>query len=305
MDYFDLEKDYGSLENAFAKTNASFLVISFTSDWLFTPGQSKAIVDALIVSRKHVSYCNIDAPFGHDSFLLEPHVLGSFLSSFLGNAHQPKAIRCSIHDSQPLDNIDQVKRTRIDYQLIEAIIEPQSTVLDVGCGDGQLLANLIVDKNIKAEGIELEQSMIQKCVEKGLPVVQQDIDLGLTNYADKSFDYIILSQTVQTVKNPKKVFTELLRVGKKVIVSFPNFAHWRCRLQLMFKGKAPISKQLPFDWYDSPNIHFMSIKDFDQFCEQIGAKVEKKIPMKKTRQSSVKLVPNFFAEQVIYITSKD
>ena len=119
----------------------------------------------------------------------------------------------------------------------------------------------------------------------------------------KSFDYIILSQTLQTVKNPKKVFTELLRIGKKVIVSFPNFAHWLSRIQLLL-GRAPVTGQLPFEWYDSPNIHFLSLRDFDAFCEDLGVTIEKKIPLIDRRVYPVNFAANLFAKQVIYVTSK-
>ena len=134
---------------------------------------------------------------------------------------------------------------------------------------------------------------------------ERDIELGLENFADKSYDYVILSQTVQTIKNTEMVFNELLRVGKKVIVSFPNFAHWRCRAQLFLAGSAPVTKQLPFEWHNSPNIHCLSLKDFERFCKKLSVKVEKKIPLIKTSLSPVKFAPNLFAEQVIYVTSKD
>ena len=177
--------------------------------------------------------------------------------------------------------------------------------MDIGCGDGELLAKLIVDKNVKGQGIEFDQNLVLTCVNRGLSIIQQDIEQGLENYADKSYDYVILSQTVQTVKNPEQVVKELLRVGRKVIVSFPNFAHWRCRMQLMFAGSAPITKQLPFGWYNSPNIHFLSLKDFERFCEELGIKIEKKIPLAKRHFKQVRFAPNLFAEQVIYVTSKD
>ena len=300
-DYFDLEKDYGSLAAAFADTKSRFLIISFASDWLFTPEQSKAIVDALAASGKDVSYCDIASPYGHDAFLLEPEILGSFIGGFLNATHQPGIRRQYV----PQIVAEQPHGVRIDYELIESLIEPDSRVLDIGCGDGQLLASLAADKNIKAEGIELDQDLVLACVNRGLPVIQRDVERGLENYADKSFDYVILSQTVQTLKNPKKVFTELLRVGKKVIVSFPNFAHWRSRAQLFFLGRAPVTSHLPFDWHDSSNIHFLSLKDFDRFCEELSVKVEKRIPLGKTRLGLVKFAPNLLAEQVIYVTSKD
>ncbi len=189
--------------------------------------------------------------------------------------------------------------------MIESLIEPNSTVLDIGCGDGQLLANLTADKNIKGGGIELDQDLVLACVNRGLSIIQQDVEQGLQNFADKSYDYVILSQTVQTVKNPEEVLSELLRVGKKVIVSFPNFAHWRCRTQLFLGGRAPVTKQLPFDWCNSPNIHSLSLKDFDELCQRLRVKIEEKIPLIKTRRRRVGLASNLFAEQAVYVTSKE
>jgi len=309
MDYFDLEKEYGSLEKAFSNVKSRFLVISFASDWLFTPAQSKEIVDALLAQGKDVSFCDITSPYGHDAFLLEPESLGSFISGFLGATHRPgerreyKSVRQQEQKQKTIS--EQAQRVRVDYALIESLIEPKSTVLDIGCGDGELLANLRADKEIKGEGIELDQELVLACVNRGSPIIQYDVELGLENYTDKSFDVVILSQTVQTLKNPAKIFTELLRIGKKVIVSFPNFAHWRCRGQLFFLGRAPVTKQLPFKWHDSPNIHCLSLKDFDKFCCDLGVKVEKRIPLSKTRIAPVRFAPNLFAEQVIYVTSKD
>jgi homoserine O-acetyltransferase len=306
-DYFDLQKDYGSLARAFANTKSRFLVISFTSDWLFTPAQSVAMVEALAENRKDVSYCCLASPYGHDAFLLEPEVLGRFLCCFLQATYRPKGTQqpcsCYARNMRQRSKFEQAHRVRVDYELIESLIEPDSMVLDIGCGDGELLANLMRDKNIKAEGIELDQELVLDCVCRRIPVIQQDIEQGLRYYGDDSFDYVILSQTVQTIKNPEKVFKELLRVGKKVIVSFPNFAYWRGRAQLFFRGKAPVTRQLPFRWHDSPNIHCLSLKDFDKFCKKLGVKVEKKIPLVKNYLSPVRFLPNLFAEQVIYVTS--
>ncbi|MDT8301228.1 MAG: homoserine O-acetyltransferase [Sedimentisphaerales bacterium] len=308
-DYFDLGKDYGSLKKAFAKTNCRFLIISFASDWLFKPVQSRTMVNALVANDKDVSYCDITSPYGHDAFLLEPEVLGSFISGFLEATHQPQEKRNHtgkrIREHTRIHDLNQAHRVRVDYDVIESLIKPNSTVLDIGCGNGELLASLIADKNITGKGIEVEQDLVLNCVNRGLSIIQHDIEYGLENFADKSYDYAILSQTVQTIKNTELVFTELLRVAKKVIVSFPNFAHWRCRAQLFLAGSAPVTKQLPFEWHNSPNIHCLSLKDFDQFCKRLAIKVEKKIPLIKTRLSPVKFAPNLFAEQVIYVTSKE
>lgn len=308
MDYFDLKKDSGSLVKAFENAKSRFLIISFTSDWLFTPAQSKAIVDALVANRKDVSYCNINSPYGHDSFLLEPETLSAFISGFLDATDKPGIKRQSntnpIPSNHSFSRFEKARRTRVDYELIESLIKPDSTVLDIGCGEGELLANLTMDKNVKGEGIELSEDLILACINRGLSIVQHNVEEGMETYADNSFDYVILSQTVQTVKNPEQVFTELLRIGKKVIVSFPNFAHWRCRSQLFFKGKAPITKQLPFRWHNTPNIHCLAIRDFDRFCQKLGVTVERKIPLSKTHLSPIKFAPNLFAEQAVYVTSK-
>ncbi|MBN2019840.1 MAG: homoserine O-acetyltransferase [Sedimentisphaerales bacterium] len=305
-DYFDLVKDYGSLEKAFADVKSRFFVVSLSSDWLFTPLQSKEIVEALAANRKDVSYCNIASPYGHDAFLLEVEALGQFLCCFLKAAYDPKNNKpcsCYTRQSRGVSFLDeQPHRARVDYGLIESLIASNSSVLDVGCGQGELLANLLRDKNIKGEGIELEQNLVLDCICRRIPVIQQDVERGLNFYADKSFDYVILSQTVQTLKNPEKALLELLRIGKKVIVSFPNFAHWRCRLQMALFGKAPVTGQLPFEWYNSPNLHFFTLKDFDRFCDKLGVRIESKIAF-STRP--LKFAPNLRAEQAVYVIKKD
>jgi homoserine O-acetyltransferase len=308
-DYFDLAQGYGSLNEAFARTSCRFLVMSFSSDWLFTPEQSRTMVNALVANCKDVSYCNIESPYGHDAFLLEPETLGALISGFLDATYRPGLkIKTSDKNNKTVNRqkyIEQAHRIRVDYEVIESLILPDSSVLDIGCGDGELLAKLAADKNIKGEGIERDEELILACVDRGISIIQHDVEQGLENYADQSYDYVILSQTVQTIQNTENVLRELLRVGKKVIVSFPNFAHWRCRAQLFLTGKAPVTKQLPFAWHNSPNIHCLSLKDFEQFCRQLGVRIEKKIPLIKTSISPVKFAPNLFAEQVVYVTSKE
>jgi len=307
MDYFDLKKDYGSLTGAFEKAISRFLIVSFTSDWLFPPAQSKELVDALLANGKDVSYCNINTPYGHDAFLLEPDTLGNLINDFIHATRHPQealAAQACLADRDRTKKVTMPGRARVDYALIESLIKPNTSVLDTGCGDGELLANLMLDKNITAKGIELDEKLVLACVKRGIPIIQHDIELGLANCSDKSFDYVILSQTVQTVKDPEKVFSEVLRIGKKVIVSFPNFAYWKARCQLLLSGKAPITGELPFHWYNSPNIHFLSLKDFDSFCEKLGVTIEKRIPLHKNRLSPVKLAANFFAEQAVYVTSR-
>ncbi len=308
-DYFDLPRDYGSLKEAFAGVQARFLVVSFSSDWLFTPEQSEAMVDALVANGKDVSYCNIASGYGHDAFLLEDETLGAFLASFLRATHRPGVNVGPLGDCckgrTRVRRAEQTHRARVDYELIESLIEPGSTVLDVGCGDGELLARLTADKAIRGKGIELNESFVLGSVCRGISIIQRDIDRGLGSHADKSFDYAILSQTVQTTQDPERVFRELLRIGRRVIVSFPNFAHWRCRLQLLFWGKSPVTRQLPFRWYNSPNIHFLSLKDFDAFCHRLGVTIERRIPLVETSASPIRFGANLFAEQVIYCCRSD
>ena len=309
MDYFDLAKEFGTLHKAFAPATCRFLVVSFASDWLFTPAQSEEIVNALAAGGKDVSYCDIDSRYGHDAFLLEPKKLGTLMSGFIQATHYQinnpgKRVFKDFQCKHNVKILEQTKRARVDYELIESLIEPGSKVLDVGAGDGELLAALIEDKNISGEGIEINEEFVIHCIRRGLPTIHLNVERGLTQYADDSFDYAILSQTLQTVKNPERVFKELLRVAKKVIVSFPNFAHWWCRLQLLFGGRAPLTRQLPFQWHSSPNIHCLSLKDFDRFCKSLGVRIEKRIPLIKSSVSPVRFAPNIFAEQAVYVTSK-
>ncbi len=307
-DYFDLAKDYGGLDKAFENCQSRFLIVSFSSDWLFIPKQSEMMVNALVANQKDVSYCNIESNYGHDAFLLENESLGKLLSGFLDATYQPD-VNLHEHDNglsgDEWKQLEDAKRARTDYDVIESLIGPNSRVLDVGCGDGDLLAGLKMDKNVWGEGIELNIELVNSCVKRSLPVLQYDINRGLGSYTDKSFDTVVLSQTLQTLAKPRTVLEEMLRVGKKVIVSIPNFANWRCRFQLFANGRAPVTRELPFSWYNSPNIHFLSLKDFDQFCQEVGAKVEQRIPLIEYRRSPVRFAPNMFAEQAVYVLRKD
>lgn len=192
--------------------------------------------------------------------------------------------------------------TRLDHKIIYSIIEPKSRVLDLGCGDGELLAKLVEGKNIKAQGIELNNKAIYKCVEKGLNVSHSNVDDGLKGYPDKAFDYVILNQSMQEAKEVDYVMEEALRVGKKVVVGFPNFAYLTARLRVFFKGKVPITPSLPYYWYSTPNLHFLSISDFRTFC------LEKKITIIKAyylgEKKAIQILPNLFALNAIFIISR-
>ncbi|MBW2635713.1 MAG: methionine biosynthesis protein MetW, partial [Deltaproteobacteria bacterium] len=166
---------------------------------------------------------------------------------------------------------------RFDLDVIASWIEPGARVLDLGCGEGSLLEYLIQHKKVIGSGIEKNESRVAKCIEKGLSVLQGDINQEVEDYPDNSFDYVILSQTLQQVYAPDDLIRSMLHIGKKVIVSFPNFGHWRVRLQLLMTGHAPVTKQLPYQWYDTPNIRVLTLKDFRKFAREVGYRILKEV----------------------------
>ena len=187
---------------------------------------------------------------------------------------------------------------KIEHKIILDWVSKEASVLDLGCADGELLALLIKEKQVRAQGIELNETAIQRCVAEGLSVFQQDIDTGLSEYADNSFDYVILNQTLQQVKKPDFALKEALRVGKKVIVGFPNFVHVSARLQIL-KGRVPVTKALPYEWYDTPNLHFLAIADFKDYCQKRNIHIENSAFIRKN--GIVKLFPNLFAEIGLFL----
>jgi len=189
----------------------------------------------------------------------------------------------------------------LEYRAIVEWIRQGSSVLDLGCGDGELLALLVHEKDVRAQGIEIDEQAIYQCVARGLSVFHEDIDHGLSDYSDQSFDYVILNQSFQQVKNPDIVLQEALRVGRQVIVGFPNFAHYLARLQIFFKGKTPITPSLPHEWHNTPNLHFLSISDFIEYCQKRNITIEKSSFVGKDR--GVKIFPNLFALAGIFLIS--
>ena len=191
---------------------------------------------------------------------------------------------------------------RMDHQVILDWVEKSSSLLDLGCGNGELLSLLNRVKQVHVQGVEMSQEAIQACVVDGLSVVQQDIDTGLSEYADKSFDYVVLNQTFQQVKKPDFVLKEALRVGNRVIVGFPNFCYITDRFQIFFRGRVPVTPSLPYEWYDTPNLHFLSIADFNDYCSRRGIKIEKSAFLAKSGRR--RFLSNLLAEIGLYLLSK-
>ena len=195
--------------------------------------------------------------------------------------------------------------SRIDLQVIADLIPKGAKVLDVGCDDGELLELLERDKKVDGRGVEISQRGVNLWVARGLSVIQGDADTDLVFYPDKGFDFALLSQTLQATRNPREVVEQLLRIGERAIVSFPNFGHWRMRLWLLFKGRMPRTDKLPYSWYDTPNIHFCTIRDFVNLCDEIGAKVERAVAIDGNGQKIGLSMPwwmwNFFGEQAVFL----
>lgn len=195
---------------------------------------------------------------------------------------------------------------RIDLRVIDQWILPNSKVLDLGCGDGMLLSHLRKTKNVHGYGLEISASGIQSCVEKGVNVIEQNLDHGLDNFDDHSFDTVIMSQTLQTMHYPDRVLADMMRVGRECIVTIPNFGHWRSRMYLMFRGRMPVSDLMPYEWYDTPNIHFCTFKDFEVLCAQMHLDVIDKFVVSESASGQFlqKFNPNFFGETGIFRVRK-
>jgi methionine biosynthesis protein MetW len=198
--------------------------------------------------------------------------------------------------------------SRVDLLLIAEMVSAGARVLDVGCGDGTLLRLLSEKRGVDGRGIELSQAGVNSCVAQGLSVIQGDADTDLVHYPDLAFDFAILSQTLQATYSPRHVLEQLLRIGKRAVVSFPNFGHWRVRGQLLFGGRMPLTDNLPDRWYDTPNIHLCTIKDFRGLCKDVGARVERAVALnaygRKLGVSMPAIAQNLFGEQAVFLLSR-
>ena len=192
-----------------------------------------------------------------------------------------------------------------EFKVIADLLPNNTRVLDVGCGDGSLMSLLVIEKNIEVRGLELEKQNVQECIYKGLPVIQGNAETELHQFPDQSFDYVVLSQTLQAFYNPDKVLKELLRIGKSVIVSIPNFGYWKVRTSLLFFGKMPVTKNLPNKWYNTPNLHMCSIKDLFSYCDAHNINIKKVIGVNENKTSLINKnnleLKNFFSKLGIFL----
>src|SRR5579875_133845 len=300
MDYFDLSANYGSLASAFERTGSRFLVLSFTSDWLYPTYQSLETLSALRSRNIDAAFCELTSNYGHDAFLLEAKEQSDMIAGFLDSVYRDS--QTGKPELSPLErqNIaaSQAVLDRLDYAMIAEIVEPGSRVLDLGCGDGQLLAWLGEHKRVNARGVEIDPQKVRRAIARGVSVYQSDIGEGLADYPDGTFDFVILSHTLQEMRYPMRVLREMLRVGRHDIVTFPNFGHWNTRVSHLLSGRSPNTKLFPYPWHDSPNLHFFTIHDFVQLCREQNWTIERQIFVRGNREA--RLLPNLFAEVAVF-----
>ena len=257
MDLYSPADRYGSFDAAFARVNAKVLVVSYRGDILFPWWQSKEIVASLMKAHKSVSYCHLESGTGHDSFLTDIDDLSKLVGGFLGKRE-----------------VKVMKWQERLHRGVLGMVKKNAHVVDIGCGDGTLLNVLREKKGVKGDGIDIEVERIEEALADGHDMFWDDVDDGLESFPDQHYDTAIVSDTLQEVKNPRGVLSEALRIAKEAVVTFPNFAAYRIRLTLAFTGRLPVSKQLPFEWYDTPNIHCITLKDFKALCDKEGYEIK-------------------------------
>lgn len=300
LDYFDpAKRTGGNLAEALAPARCRFFVASFTTDWRFPPSRSREIVKALVERRRDVAYAEIDAPHGHDAFLLDDPQYHALLRAYFDGIARDanySTFRFGADVRRKLAEREQ-QAGRADFALIASWLAPGANVLDLGCGDGSLLAYLAREKSAHGYGVEVADARVLASVHNGVNVLQGDLETGLAGFDSASFDCVILSLTLQAMRRTAEIVDEMLRVGREVIVTFPNFGHWSHRWQVL-RGRMPVSEELPYQWYDTPNVHLCTVADFDAFLRERNCVVENRVILAGGRQ--VKMLPNLLGEIAVY-----
>ncbi len=308
IDLFDLGGTPQELAASLRPARCRWLIVSFTSDWLFPPDQSADMVNALIANNASVSYCNVKSSCGHDAFLLAEDIdrYGELMRAFLNNVAEagPDDAGHRAAETAGRNPTSIFHSQRLDYDRIVELIPAGASVLDLGCGHGGLLARLKDRDHHRLVGIELDEREIVTCVQRGLDVIQADLNRGLRAFADQQFDCVVLSQTLQAVYDVEGIVREMLRVGRQAIVSFPNMAYYKHRRRLAEEGRVPKGGTLPHEWYSTPNIRFLSIADFEQFCRAKGIRVHKQIALDTEAGTEVSNDPNREADLAIFVLSR-
>ncbi len=331
MDLFDMGNCRDILAKSIGRVDGRWLILSYTSDWLFPPEQSRILVEALIAAGRRVSYCNVNSSYGHDSFLLEHNlkIYGELIRAFLANLNgtsvhtidssgHDKSVRAAMNTTgndgrqfwskrgnNSNDPVSIFHPDRLDYERIISLIPPGSSVLDLGCGHGELLYRLKMLGFKKLTGVELDEKAIVSCARLGLDILHADLNQYLDPFADVSYDYVVLSRTLQAIRDVEGLLKEIIRIGRRAIVSFPNFAYYKIRNMLWKEGKAPESKGiLRFKWYDTPNLRFFSIADFEELCRERNITIHEQVAMDTEEGIVVSGDPNIKADLAIFVISQ-
>ena len=263
MDEYDVAERYSTLDAAFANIVSRILIVSLSGDWLFMPEQSEELVTALVRQQKQVSYCHLEAAAGHDAFLTHICDLKRVIQAFMPSPAK----------GRDADDTG-VKQWQVrHYQNVIDLVPQGGRVLDLGCGNGSLLNLLKQMRGGSGNGVEIDVEQVISAIGSGCDVILEDIDDGLAMIPDNSFDVAVLSETLQTIKRPRELMQQILRVAREAVISFPNFACFEVRSRLLFSGRMPKGKQIPFEWYNTPNIHLFTLKDFLALCREDGIRV--------------------------------
>lgn len=301
IDYFSLCHSKSAIKRRFAHTPVKFMLLSFDSDWLFPTSQMRELLNALTAAGADVTFAELSYPFGHDSFLLEGDIQSQYVKPFIDGDIGGKTDVLS----GPRGRHHKPIESRPDLMAICDLVKEKSRVLDLGCGDGMLLDWLRANLQCSVYGVDFDESEMIATVERSIPVLKHDLDQGLGMFEDDSFDVVILSLALMQLKNPKRLFREMLRVGKKVIVTFPNFGYWKTRGYLLFKGRMPVGTSLPYTWYETPNIHHTTLTDFRDFVRDNGGNIECETYLHSTSSGlkKIKCAPNMRADTIIVVAS--